>query len=380
MDPQSPITPDPLAGQPPIQPQPGQSFQPDVIQPVPAEEVTSDVELPIQTMSAPVEPTQPDFVPPVAPEPTPAAPMFAADAPQPAAQVQPDLTQPAPAEAFVPSYDSVPAPQPVAPVMPAFMTPTQPVAPVAPVPPLAPPAGAGPLPQPGQGDPMQSAVPPVAPKKKSKFPLPLIIAAVVVILLIGGGAAFALTKKGGKSGNTASDTDKKEDAAPNSSIVAASEYDFEEVCKGGAVSNAAAYTSAKQSTIKVFHNNSLGNADTWVSDGVGYGKSYYPKAGDDFTKISVVGCVEYVDGSAKQERTCDYQSTTDGTVTVAYHSAKYKMTFYEAKTRKKISDGGDINAPANSCPSYITYDKSTKKAYASPDDNAIEAATDAFVQ
>ena len=378
MDPQSPITPDPLAGQPPIQPQPGQSFQPDVIQPVPAEEVTSDVELPIQTMSAPVEPTQPDFVPPVAPaEPTPAAPMFAADAPQPAVQVQPDLPQPAPAEAFVPSYDPVPAPQPVAPVMPAFMTPTQPVAPVAPVPPLAPPAGAGPLPQPGQGDPMQSAVPPVAPKKKSKFPLPLIIAAVVVILLIGGGAAFALTKKGGKSADSGGDA-KKDDTKPNSSIVADSQYDFDEVCKGGAVSNAAAYTTGKESIIEMYHNNPA-NTDTWSSDGVGYGKSYYLKSDDDFTKISVVGCVEYVADSAKQERTCDGKSG-DEAVTIAYHSSKYKLTFYEAKTRKKISDGGEVNAPANSCPSYMTYDKTTKKAYANRDDGALEAAADKFAQ
>lgn len=218
----------------------------------------------------------------------------------------------------------------------------------------------------------------------------LIIVMILILLLAGGAAAFFLLKN--KKNNTANtpattntaQTNTKTDATPATTdeatanaTVAKSLSDFDAVCNKGSISNAAAYNSNKTAVIYGFRN-SPRTPDYWTPNAVGYGKSYYP--GTDYSKVSVVACLTYINDSPSVSKDCEYTDSNDKAVTVKYISTKYSLAFYEAKTGKLISEGEDINGPATSCPSFVSYDKSTNTAYASPDDNAVEAAFDTFVK
>lgn len=226
--------------------------------------------------------------------------------------------------------------------------------------------------------------------KKSRLPLLIIFILVILLLAGGAAAAFFLTKdKKNNTTNTPTTSDTTqtdqqsttpsddEAKAEANATVAKSLGDFKAVCSKGSISNAAEYTSNKSAVIYEFHN-SPATPDYWSSDAVGSGKSYYPDT--DYQKISVVACLTYIDGSPSTSKDCDYKDNANKTVTIKYTSTKYSLAFYEAKTGKLISEGDDINGPATSCPSFITYDQDTKVAYARPDTNAVEAAFDTFVK
>ncbi|GAB3838644.1 hypothetical protein GCM10029963_05000 [Micromonospora andamanensis] len=83
-------------------------------------------------------------------------------------------------------------------------------------------------------------------------------------------------------------------------------------------------------------------------------------------------------GQRGHPRKCQYKDRDDKQVTVDYVSSRYTLTFYAAKTAEKIGEGGRVNAPAVRCPSFISYNKETMKAYAQPDSGAIELALDKF--
>ena len=94
------------------------------------------------------------------------------------------------------------------------------------------------------------------------------------------------------------------------------------------------------------------------------------------SEISVVACLKATEDSSVAGIDCEMNCG----VTVKYLSAEYKVTYYEAKTAKKISEGTPINSPAASCPMFLTYERDTKKAYATPDNKALEATLDTFVR
>lgn len=220
----------------------------------------------------------------------------------------------------------------------------------------------------------------------------LIVGIIIIILVLIGGAAFLFLKdrqsRGTSTATTSSDsqTDAQTDTASQTpteasianATVAKSLRDFDAVCKKGSISNAADYTSNKTAVIYGLYN-SPATPDYWSSTAVGYDKSYYPGT-DEYQNVSVVACLAYIDGSPSTSKQCEYTDKTNKTVAITYTSTKYSLAFYEAKTGKRISEGQDINGPATTCPSIITYDQNTKVAYAQPDTNAIEAAFDTFVK
>lgn len=370
MDPLAPVTPDPLNPQPtsdPLAPAPGMVEPQSDPSPLDAQPPVFDTQpQPLAMPPAPEAPAEPAF----APAPTPVQPDFAAADPgsvplaapgtppavDPYAQPVTDASQAAPASVAGP----VPMAQPAS--MPAFMN----------------------------SAPLTGQVNTGGGKKKSK--MILVIVLVIILLFGGGGAAYALTRKKADkpaatttdttSKSTTDDTKKSDDTDQQSTSKTAktAKYstDFEAVCQGSSISNSAAYTSNKTAIIYTFHSSAI-TTDSWSSDLIGYGKSYYLKDLDKFDTISVVACAKYVDDSANGGIDCKYTSGGE-TVTVKYQATKYKLTYYEAKTGKKISDGGEIAGTATKCPSSILYDKDKKVAYADPDEDALEAAQDKFVQ
>ena len=162
----------------------------------------------------------------------------------------------------------------------------------------------------------------------------------------------------------------------NNAITARSSSDMRSVCEGSPILNAAPFTDAKSAKVYTF-GNSPDRPTSWLSKSAGVNKSYYAKS-TDWAKVSVVGCLTFEEGSEGEARKCEYKDRDDKQVTVEYVSSRYTLTFHAAQTGEKVGDGGRINAPAVRCPSFISYDKSTMKAYAQPDSGAIELALDKF--
>ncbi|MGC4807564.1 hypothetical protein [Micromonospora sp. DT233] len=166
---------------------------------------------------------------------------------------------------------------------------------------------------------------------------------------------------------------------PNSNDAVTARYssDLSSVCDGSPILNAAPYSGPSGAKAYTF-SNSPERPSFWSSRSVGSDKSYYARS-TEFEKVSVVGCLKVIPGSEGTPKSCDYKDSAGKVVTISYISSRYSLTFYAAKTGEKIGDGGTVNAPANRCPSFISYNKSTMKSYASPDSGTIEAALDKFL-
>ncbi|GIJ24171.1 hypothetical protein [Micromonospora lutea] len=162
----------------------------------------------------------------------------------------------------------------------------------------------------------------------------------------------------------------------NNAVTARSSSDMSAVCEGSPILNAAPYTGAKGTKVYTFAN-SPERPQSWLSKSVGFNKPYYAKTAE-WASVSVVGCLTFEQGSEGTPRKCQYKDRDDKQVTVDYVSSRYTLTFYAAKTGEKIGEGGRVNAPAVRCPSFISYNKETMKAYAQPDSGAIELALDKF--
>ncbi|MGW0507380.1 hypothetical protein [Micromonospora sp. NPDC003241] len=162
----------------------------------------------------------------------------------------------------------------------------------------------------------------------------------------------------------------------NNAVTARNSSDFNAVCDGNPVLNAAPYTSAKGAKVYTFANNP-DRPGSWLSKSVGFNKPYYART-SDWATVSVVGCLTFVQGSEGEPRKCQYKDRDDKQVTVDYISSRYTLTFHNAQTGEKLGDGGRINAPAGRCPSFISYNRETLKSYAQPDNGAIELALDKF--
>ncbi|MFC7760865.1 hypothetical protein ACFQY4_24690 [Catellatospora bangladeshensis] len=176
-----------------------------------------------------------------------------------------------------------------------------------------------------------------------------------------------------RSSSTAAPAPTAEQPGGNNALTARYSSDFAEVCQGGAILNAADYTPGAAKAY-VFAN-SPDRPTRWNTKSVNSTKPYYAKSAD-YTTVSVVGCLTYVEGSEAQGQKCEIKATDGKKLTVDYLSSRYTLTFHAAKTGEKVADGGTINAPANRCPSFLTYNKETLKSYASPDSGSLDAALD----
>ncbi|WFE65960.1 hypothetical protein [Micromonospora sp. WMMD714] len=268
--------------------------------------------------------------------------------------------------------------------------------------PPAPAAGYPAYGQPGQapqyGQAPQFGVPVPPPKSNRGLVIGLIVGAVVLILaLCGAGIGLALvgnddepdpTPTPTAATNPGPGTDTSASPQPsdppteqpnnnNNAVTARYSSDLSSVCDGSPILNAATYSGPATAKAYVFSNNPE-RPTFWSSKLVGSDKRYYAKSAD-FTTVSVVGCMSMVPGSEGAPKKCDYKASDGKNVSVSYISSRYQLTFYAAKTAEKIGDGGTVNAPATRCPSFISYNKTTMKAYAAPDSGTIEAALDKFL-
>ncbi|MGK5676797.1 hypothetical protein ACSNOB_28655 [Micromonospora sp. URMC 106] len=249
--------------------------------------------------------------------------------------------------------------------------------------------------QPGQPPQFGAPVPP--PQKSNKGLIIGLSAAAVVILLVlcGAGVGFVLVNNddddptpvasatpnttSSNPGTDASPTPGEPEPEPNNNNAVTARYssDLGDVCEGSQILNAAPYSGPSGAKAYVFSNNP-DRLTFWSSKSIASNKPYYAKSAD-FETVSVVGCLKFVEGSEGAPKKCQYKDSSDKQVTIDYVSSRYTLTFYAAKTGEKIGDGGTVSAPANRCPSFISYNKNTMKAYASPDTGTIEAALDKFL-
>ncbi|WP_341716144.1 hypothetical protein QQG74_19215 [Micromonospora sp. FIMYZ51] len=218
------------------------------------------------------------------------------------------------------------------------------------------------------------------------------IGAVVMAVLVACGGLIGFFVFSGDddeptvtTGGTSSPAASESPAAPpspeeqpqnNNAITARNSSDMSAVCEGSPILNAADYTAAKGAKVYTFAN-SPERPESWLSKSVGFDKPYHART-SDWASVSVVGCLAFEQGSEGEARKCEYKDRDDKKVTVDYVSSRYTLTFYAAKTGEKIGEGGRINAPAVRCPSFVSYNKETMKAYAQPDTAALELALEKF--
>jgi len=211
----------------------------------------------------------------------------------------------------------------------------------------------------------------VIPKKSKK-------GLIIVLCIIGGLLSLSIvgaylissnTKEDPKSSDASS---SKKTAKDNNNITATSESQYYVVCDGGTVKNtAAAGTPYKITTF--FTNPSRSN---WYPLSVGYKKTYSPDY-DKPEEINTVACLEAKSDTETKAKTCEFESNGK-TTSVDYYSLQYKLTYYDAKTGKKINANESVAAPANTCPYSTLLKDGATKLYADPDKTTVEELHQSF--
>ncbi len=151
---------------------------------------------------------------------------------------------------------------------------------------------------------------------------------------------------------------------------------FAKVCAGYTITNTATFRTRSSAVIATF-TQSPRVATTWVNQDVGYGKKY--AAGVDYLKIDTVACLMEIRDTRVFSKLCNYDE--DGrNVAIKYYSVKYKLSYFEASNGFRIADVGNIESPADTCPTFPAYDQQTLSVAATPDVVAIERAHDTFIK
>lgn len=222
---------------------------------------------------------------------------------------------------------------------------------------------------------------PSATKSKTGLIIGLVVGGIVLLLVIMGVIlALALGNKSNNKTDTSA-TDHTQHSEHNNkstktAFTATSSSHLGKVCDGTPIANAAKFTDKSSAKIMGFFKSPARYSGSWLSQTVGYGKSYYVKnLSTDYAQISVVGCLKPISDQNTPSIPCEMSGNT----TIQYHSAKYELTYYEAQTAKKISSS-TVDSPATSCPRFTTYDRETKKAFADPDRDTLEAEFDTFIR
>ncbi|MEV0459492.1 hypothetical protein [Catellatospora methionotrophica] len=235
--------------------------------------------------------------------------------------------------------------------------------------------GQQPYGQPGYAQPQPPA------KSKKGLIIGLVAGAVVLLLILCGVGVWLIANADDdpeiptiptRTSSPGAATSAAPQPGNNNAITADSSSDFGDVCQGGAILNAAEYTTPATAKAYVF-GNSPTRPTSYSYKSLDSRASYYAKSAD-YAQVSVVGCLSYVEGSEAAGPKCPIKASDGTKLTVDYLSSRYTLTFHNAKTGEKIGDGGTINAPATKCPSFLTYNKETLKSYASPDSASIDAA------
>ncbi|MER5334456.1 hypothetical protein [Micromonospora sp. NPDC002717] len=240
---------------------------------------------------------------------------------------------------------------------------------------------------PGYGQPRQAPrfEAPALPPQRSKRALVIGLSAVVALLVLAGVGLTLVNNDddhapkatSGEPGATPAPGGSESQEPGDNAVTARNDSDLGNVCEGSQILNAAPYNGPSGAKAYTFAN-SPDQPALWSSTSIASNKPYYAGS-TDFESVSVVGCLEFVGGEGTP-RECEYKDTLLKQFTIDYVSSRYKLTFYAAKTAEKIGGGGTLSTPANRCPTFLSqYNKTTMRAYASPDTETIEAALDTLL-
>lgn len=157
---------------------------------------------------------------------------------------------------------------------------------------------------------------------------------------------------------------------------AASPMDFDVVCDGGSISNAAAY--GKPYKIAAFAPDDEPSpmrelANSHWSEVMLDSRADYAAKPDDYQATNVVACLTRKPGTEVKSRTCDMKTDTGEHVNVDYYTVQYDIELREARTGKHIEQLGTVDGPTTSCPFYVWVNKRDRKTYAGPDSTAVNA-------
>ncbi|WP_235616650.1 hypothetical protein [Mycobacterium montefiorense] len=152
--------------------------------------------------------------------------------------------------------------------------------------------------------------------------------------------------------------------------------DFDVVCDGGSITNAAAY--GKPYKIAAFAPydepnpmREMTNA-RWSEVMLDSRADYRANPGD-FLSTNVVACLTRKPGTEVKSLTCSLRTDTGEHVTVDYYAVQYNIELREARTGKHIAQLGTVDGPAVSCPFLVWVNKRDPKTYAGPDTAAVDA-------
>ncbi|MCV7102121.1 hypothetical protein H7I01_17395 [Mycobacterium palustre] len=157
---------------------------------------------------------------------------------------------------------------------------------------------------------------------------------------------------------------------------AASPGDFDVVCDGGSISNAAAY--GKPYKIAAFAPDDEPDPMReitgvhWRAVTLDAGADYRMNT-DDLQSTNVVACLTRKSGTEVKSRTCDMKTDAGEHVGIDYYAVQYDIELREARTGKHIEQLGTVDGPTTSCPFYVWVNKRDRKTYAEPDAAAVSA-------
>ncbi|MEM6104693.1 hypothetical protein AAHS21_00310 [Mycobacterium sp. 050272] len=157
---------------------------------------------------------------------------------------------------------------------------------------------------------------------------------------------------------------------------AASITDFDAVCDGGSIRNAAGY--GKPYKIAAFAPDDEPNpmrelTNTHWREVTLDSRADYRANPNDFLSTNVVACLNRKPGTEVKSLTCNLKTDKGEHVTVDYYAVQYDIELREARTGKQIAQLGTVDGPAASCPFLVWVNKGDPKTYAGPDHAAVDA-------
>lgn len=178
-------------------------------------------------------------------------------------------------------------------------------------------------------------------------------------------------KKTSTSSSSSSSPRQEQQLDPTANAeVASSSSDFSVLCEGGSISNAADYRAPYK--VAAFSMKSDKPYPSWSSESLPYDSTFRAEY-DKHETLNVVACLDEQKDTAVKSKSCEFTSSGQK-VSIDYYSIKYKLTLIEAKTGRVIDESKTVNGPANTCPSFVSYNKEDPRLHADPDEGALELA------
>ena len=202
----------------------------------------------------------------------------------------------------------------------------------------------------------------------------VVIAIVVAFSLLSNDSKKANNKTTGGDSSKQSTSSNEDKLRTANTKTADSLSDFSAVCQTGAVSNAAAYGAP----YRVVALAKSSDKNVWSTVSLKYDAPYSVKY-SEYAVVNAVVCLTEQKGVAVKAKTCEFKSSGEAKM-IDYYATMYDAALYEAKSGKKVKDLGTVAGPAESCPIFVTYNKSDPKIIAKPDSDAVDALVAQFAQ